>query len=77
MSSIRVDHLRVVVYPNDHPPPHAHVLGPGWELRVELSDPPALMTIGGKAKTNDIGFALMAVADHLGHLRKFWSDLHD
>ncbi|WP_133598159.1 DUF4160 domain-containing protein [Tepidicella xavieri] len=77
MSSIRVNHLRLVVYPNDHPPPHAHVLGPGWELRIELSRPPALMTVSGKAKTGDIAVALMAVSDHLGTLRQRWRDLHE
>lgn len=77
MASIRDKHLRLVVYPNDHPPPHTHVLGPGWEIRVELSHPPALMTIAGKPKTADMAAALMATADHLGRLRTLWSELHD
>jgi hypothetical protein len=77
MASIRHKHLRLVVYPNDHPPPHCHVLGPGWEIRVELSHPPALMTIAGRPKAADIAEALMAVAQHLGALRTIWSDLHD
>jgi len=77
MSSLRVNHLRLVVYPNNHPPPHAHVLGPGWELRIALSHPPALMTVGGGAKASEIGAALMAVDAHLGDLRRIWSDLHD
>lgn len=77
MASIRYKHLRLVVYPNDHPPPHCHALGPGWEIRVELSHPPALMTIAGKPKTAEIAEVLMAVAQHLGALRTNWSDLHD
>lgn len=47
MASIRYKQLRLVVYPNDHPPPHCHTVGPGWEMRVELSSPPALMSILG------------------------------
>jgi hypothetical protein len=27
---LRIGGLRVVIYPNDHPPAHVHVLGPGW-----------------------------------------------
>lgn len=77
MASIRVNHLRLVVYPNDHPPPHTHVLGPGWEIRIELSQPPALMTVAGKPKTVDIASALMATAEHLADLRKIWSELYD
>jgi len=26
---LRIDGWRVVVYPNDHPPAHVHVIGPG------------------------------------------------
>jgi Domain of unknown function (DUF4160) len=77
MPSIRTNHLRLVVYPNDHPPPHTHVIGPGWEIRIELSHPPALMTIAGKPKSAEIAAALMAAARHLGELRTLWSDLYD
>jgi len=42
------------VYPNDHPPPHPHVVGAGWEIRIELSMSPALMSILGKPKASDI-----------------------
>jgi hypothetical protein len=77
MASIRSDGLRLVVYPNDHPPPHAHVLGPGWEIRIELSMPPALMTIVGKPKIAEITSALLAVDAHFKQLRIHWSNLHD
>lgn len=63
MASIRYKHLRLVVYPNDHPPPHCHVLGPGWE-----------MTIAGRPKTAEMADALMAVAQQLSALRTNWSD---
>jgi len=67
----------MVVYPNDHPPPHSHVHGPGWEIRIELSMPPTLMTIMGKPKVTEITTALMVVNAHLGQLRTHWSNLHD
>ncbi|MBS0467947.1 MAG: hypothetical protein JSR14_12150 [Proteobacteria bacterium] len=52
-------------------------LGPGWEIRIELSQPPALLTVAGPAKVADIAAALLAVAAHLAQLRIFWSELHD
>lgn len=77
MTSIRVKHIRLVVYPNDHPPPHIHALGPGWEIRIELSMPPALLTVAGKPKASDVTAALVATAERLTELRTIWSDLHD
>lgn len=29
----------MVVYPNDHRPPHVHVIGPGVEAIIELNGP--------------------------------------
>lgn len=77
MTSVRVNHIRLVVYPNDHPPPHVHALGPGWEIRIELSQPPALMTVAGKPKVSDVAAALLTTAERLAQLRTIWSDLHD
>jgi hypothetical protein len=77
MASIRSRQLRLVVYPNDHPPPHTHVIGPGWEIRIELSLPPSLMSIAGKPKLSEIGAALIATSDRLSELRTLWSELHD
>lgn len=36
---LRIEGLRVVIYPNDHPPAHVHVLGPGWVVVVNLIGP--------------------------------------
>lgn len=33
---LRLEGLRAVVYPNDHPPAHIHVLGPGWVVVIDL-----------------------------------------
>jgi hypothetical protein len=33
---LRVDGLRFVIYPNDHPPAHVHVVGPDWEAVINL-----------------------------------------
>jgi hypothetical protein len=36
---LRVDGLRVVVYPNDHRPAHVHVIGTGSEAVFLLNEP--------------------------------------
>jgi hypothetical protein len=77
MPGIRIGRLRWVIYPNDHPPPHVHVIGPGWELRIELLDPPSLLSVAGTAKAKDMVAALMGTAEFLDELRLLWSKLHD
>lgn len=76
MPSIRVGSLRLTVYPNDHAPPHAHVIGPGWEIRVEINSPPSLLSIKGAPKTADIAAALWAVHQHRAELEAIWRELH-
>ena len=34
----RFGNVRVVLWPNDHIPAHAHVFGPGYAARVNLED---------------------------------------
>jgi Domain of unknown function (DUF4160) len=77
MPGIRVGRLRWVIYPNDHPPPHVHVIGPGWEIRIELLDPPSLLSIAGSPKAGNMVDALVGIANHLDELRQLWSRLHD
>ena len=54
MAAIRVNALRLVIYPNDHGPPHVHVMGPGWELKVRLKEPPELVAVLGKPKNAEL-----------------------
>lgn len=42
---LRVDGLRVVIYPNDHSPEHVHVIGPGCEAVFELNCPEGPVTL--------------------------------
>jgi hypothetical protein len=39
ISILRIDGLRVVVYPNDHRPAHVHVIGNGREAVFFLNEP--------------------------------------
>lgn len=77
MDSIRVSTLRLVIYPNDHGPPHVHVMGPGWELKVRLKEPPELIAVLGKPKSAELTRAMQAVWEHLWELTNLWGTLHD
>jgi Domain of unknown function (DUF4160) len=59
--------LRVVIYPNDHRPPHVHVMGKGCEAVFKLTGPHGLPEL-----RENYGFAareLAMIADEIdGHL---------
>jgi hypothetical protein len=42
---LRIDGLRVVIYPNDHSPEHVHVIGAGCESVFELHCPEGPVTL--------------------------------
>jgi len=75
----RIGALRVVVYPNDHRPAHAHVIGGGYEAVFNLNCP------GGPPELREnFGFSIAelnrikrALAGNLGHLCIEWSKIHE
>jgi hypothetical protein len=77
MTKIKEMGLNLVVYPNDHLPPHVHVQGPGWEVRLSLHVSLEVMTITGKPKMKEIAQAVRATTNRLNELKKIWSELHD
>jgi hypothetical protein len=56
---VRTRNLRIVIYPQDHNPPHVHVLGPGAEAKFNLKDFECLYSRGFSMK------ALSEVRDFL------------
>jgi hypothetical protein len=42
---LRIDGLRVMIYPNDHAPEHVHVIGAGCEAVFELNCPEGPVTL--------------------------------
>ena len=77
MVRIKDNGLNLVVYPNDHLPPHVHVLGPGWEVRISISGNIELMTITGNPKLQEIALAAEVVSRNMNELKKIWISLHD
>ncbi len=69
---------RVVIYPNDHRPPHVHVIGAGEHARFEL-----LCDMGRVRLLSNIGFGLrqlkqigIYLLSHLAHLCNEWERFH-
>lgn len=75
---LRLDGLRVVIYPNDHPPPHVHIVGPDTRAIFFLhcpEGPPSIMqTIG--LKRSEAKRVADALADELARLCGEWSAIH-
>lgn len=75
---MRIDGLRVVIWPNDHRPAHAHVMGPQGEAVFNLrcpDGPPELRESFGfrLGELNDIESALTV---ELSRLCAAWSGIH-
>lgn len=77
-TALRIGGLRVVIYPNDHRPPHVHVRGAGKEAVFILNcpaGPPALRGSFGftTAELNRIASALVV---NLAVLCGEWECIH-
>ena len=71
---LRIGGLRVVVYPNDHPPAHVHVLGPGWVVVVDLIGPTVREVIN--CNERDARRILPLIVAHQDELTKAWRRFH-
>jgi hypothetical protein len=71
---LRDSGLRVVIYPNDHPPAHVHVLGPGWIVVINLMDLEVREAIG--CERREAGRALRLIAARRETLMAAWRRLH-
>ena len=69
----RIGGLRVVIYPNDHPPAHVHVLGPGWVVVINL-----LVWVREVINCSEYEArrALRLIADHRDDLMDAWNRFH-
>ncbi len=69
---------RIVIYPNDHRPPHVHVVGPVEHARFEL-----LCDLAQARLMSNVGFSLSQLrqiaaylSKHVGHLCDEWGRIH-
>ncbi|WP_295586175.1 DUF4160 domain-containing protein [uncultured Lamprocystis sp.] len=75
---LRLDHLRVVIYPNDHRPAHVHVVGGGCEAVYNLhcpDGPPELRENYGFSR-QELTRIKAAIAAVLVTACSRWSEIH-
>ena len=74
----RIQGLRIVIYTNDHWPPHVHVIGPGIEARIALGDdgqrPSVLVNKGLSRK--QLAMALVEIDRNRDLLMQRWREIH-
>lgn len=74
----RVRGLRFVIYSNDHPPPHIHVIGADREARIALGDgrcSPSVITNDGLSR-GELAVALFETNLHGELLLRRWREIH-
>ncbi len=74
---VRVGALRIIIYPDDHDPPHVHVLGDG-ETKIGLGNSPIeiIVVFSANTKANERRRAEAAVREHHALLQRKWDELH-
>lgn len=77
VTNVRVGALRLVIYPDDHEPPHVHVIGDS-ETKIELGDSPAMLKVifSTRVRTSERRRAIEAVRENHALLLRRWSELN-
>ena len=73
----RQDGFRVVIYTDDHEPPHVHVLKGETEVKIDLGSgtkPPTI--VFSRGKQSDAKQALALVIDRQTNLLEAWRTIH-
>jgi hypothetical protein len=66
--------FRVMIFPNDHAPPHVHVFKAGTEAVIELQ--PLSIRDNYRMSRVDLRRAVELVADNREVLIQAWRDIH-
>lgn len=67
--------FRFMIYTEDHPPAHVHVLRSGATVIIEFDGPLTIRRSNGM-RTRDIAIAKTLVEDNLDYLRDEWRRIH-
>jgi hypothetical protein len=75
---LRFGGLRVVVYPNDHRPPHVHVMGKGHEaiFNLNCSSGPVELRENYGFPWRELGRIQQELDWNLGKLCEAWEKIH-
>ncbi|MEO7207762.1 MAG: DUF4160 domain-containing protein [Steroidobacteraceae bacterium] len=75
---LRLGNLRVLIYLNDHPPPHVHIIGAGAEAKIALGaegERPSLITNKGLSR-REVKKALAEIDGNRALLLQRWREIH-
>lgn len=81
-SFMRIGRIRLMIFPNDHEPPHVHAIGNQWHVKVALGNgeelKPRLVSFSqGKPKRQELRRVLLHVHLHARELWAAWRALND
>ena len=74
---INKDGFRVIIYPDDHLPPHVHVIKNDEEVKIYLGNndiPPSIIEVWMNKKSTKK--AMQIVMENQEILLKAWDDIH-
>lgn len=75
---VREDGLSIRIFPNDHAPPHVHVVGASGVARIAIGssdERPSLLTVVGMTRA-DATRALRLVARYQALCLRRWGEIH-
>jgi Domain of unknown function (DUF4160) len=68
--------FKIVIWPNDHLPPHVHVFRNNAEVKISLIEP-SVFNVEGKIINKDLAKALSLVIEHQAELLEKWKEIHE
>jgi hypothetical protein len=72
---LRFKNFKVVIFENDHAPEHVHILGPDFELKINLNDCECYYSRGVNRVT--VGRMEKFVKKNQEFLLETWSAIHE
>lgn len=73
---MRIAGYCVVIFSNDHRPPHVHIIGADGQAVVSLETAPCLLRLEGMSDREGLKLA-KAISPHVQTLLKEWEAIHD
>ncbi len=73
---VKQDGFRIVIWPNDHLPPHVHVFKRDAEVKIVLLKP-RVFNVEGKISNKELEKALNLVIENQVELLKKWREIHE
>lgn len=75
---LRIDGLRVIIYPNDHQPPHVHIMGADQEAIFNLECADGQVSLRGSRgfSTAELNRLASILTDKLSILCMEWERIH-